>query len=183
VRSTFAFVGRLVGTKGLQTLLEAAQQLSSEGFSYCIKVIGDGPDREALQKQATALGLNGSVQWLGYVPPDRLEAQLASVATVIMPSIAGEVFGMVALENMARGKLVIFSDIGAMREVVGDKGFSFTPGVADELAHCMKKVLREPFLAQQLGREARERVATIFHESGMLRGHLDIYSEVTACGN
>jgi glycosyltransferase involved in cell wall biosynthesis len=47
---------------------------------------------------------------------------LAEAATVVMPSMAGEVFGMVAAENMARGKLIILSDVGSLREVIGDTG-------------------------------------------------------------
>lgn len=173
--STFAFVGRLVSTKGVQTLLEAAQQLSSEGFSYCIKVIGEGPDREALQKRAAVLGLNGSVQWLGYVSTDRLEVHLASAATVIMPSIAGEVFGMVAAENMSRGKLLIASDIGAMREVIGDTGLWFMPGDSAALAQRMKEVLRDSTLASRFGRKAQARAAEQFGPRRMLLHHLDIY--------
>lgn len=176
--STFAFVGRLVSTKGVETLLQAAQQLSLEGFSYCIKVIGDGPDREALQKQAAAVGLNGSVQWLGHVPADRIEAHLASAATVIMPSLAGEVFGMVAAENMARGKLVIASDLGAMREVIVDTGLWFKPGDAAALAQCMKEVLRDSTLAIRLGRKAQVRATERFAPNEMLLKHLDVYRAV-----
>jgi glycosyltransferase involved in cell wall biosynthesis len=44
--ATFAFIGRLVSTKGVESLLEAAQQLHAEGFRFRLKVIGDGPDRE-----------------------------------------------------------------------------------------------------------------------------------------
>ena len=114
VPTTFAFVGRLVSTKGTRTLLQAAQQLSAEGWHYRLKVIGDGPERKALLRQAVALGLGDSVQFLGYLPPERLEEHLNEAATVVMPSLAGEVFGLVAAENMLRGKLVIASDVGSI---------------------------------------------------------------------
>jgi glycosyltransferase involved in cell wall biosynthesis len=175
LHSTFAFVGRLVSTKGVPTLLEAAQQLRSEGLSYRIKMIGDGPDRETLQERAAALGLDGSVQWLGYVSADRIEGHLADAATVVVPSLAGEVFGMVAAENMSRGKLVIASDIGAMREVAGDTGLWFIPGDSTSLARCMKEVLRDPKLASRLGRKAQVRAAEQFDPRRMLLQHLDIY--------
>jgi len=167
----------LVRTKGVQTLLEAAHQLSSEGFSYCIKVIGDGPDRAALQKQAAALGLSGAVQWMGYVPADRIEAHLASASAVVMPSRAGEVFGMVAAESMARGKLVIASDIGAMREVIGDTGLWFKPDDSAALADCMREVLRDSTLASRLGRNAQARARGQLAPSQMLLKHLDVYQK------
>lgn len=183
VQTTFAFVGRLVGTKGARTLLEAAQQLSAQGFHYRLKVIGDGPDREALQQQAVALGLADSVQFLGYVAPERLEEELAEAATVVMPSIAGEVFGMVAAENMSRGKLVIVSDVGAMREVVGDAGLWFPPGDAGALARCMKIILEAPTLPVHLGLEARKRASEQFGQDRMALEHLHVYREAVRCGN
>ena len=141
-------------------------------------MIGDGPDRKNLQEQAVALGLNSSVQWLGYVSEDRIEEHLAGAATLIVPSLAGEVFGMVAAENMARGKLVIASDIGAMREVIGDTGLWFIPGDSAALAKCMGEVLRDPVLAKRLGRKAQARAAEQFAPSRMLLKHLDVYRAV-----
>jgi glycogen synthase len=179
--STFAFVGRLVSTKGVPTLLEAAQQLRTEGLSYRIKVIGDGPDRKTLQEQAAARGLGDFVQFLGYVPADRVEEHLADTGTIVMPSLAGEVFGMVAAEGMSLGKLVIASDRGAMREVVGDTGLLFVPGDARALAECMKKALQNPTLVHQLGQKAHKRASTEFDVQCMLRRHLDVYYEVAAC--
>ncbi|PYV30237.1 MAG: hypothetical protein DMG22_20950 [Acidobacteria bacterium] len=181
--TTFAFLGRLVGTKGARTLLEAAQQLSAQGFHYRLKVIGDGPDRESLQQQAVALGLADSVQFLGYVAPERLEEELAEAATVVMPSIAGEVFGMVAAENMSRGKLVIVSDVGAMREVVGDAGLSFAPGDARALAQCMKRILEDATLPVHLGLEARRRASEQFGQEKMVLQHLQVYQEAVRCND
>ena len=146
-------------------------------------MIGDGPDREALQQQAVALGLEDSVKFLGYVAPERLEEELAEAATVVMPSIAGEVFGMVAAENMSRGKLVIVSDVGAMREVVGDAGLWFPPGDAGALAQCMKRILEDPTLPARLGPEARRRASVDFDQEKMVLQHLHVYREAVRCGN
>lgn len=178
---TFAFVGRLVSTKGVQTLLQAAQQLRVEGFHYRLKVIGDGPDREALQQQVVTLGLGDFVQFLGYVSPECLEKHLAEVATVVMPSLAGEVFGMVAAENMSRGKLVIGSDLGAIREVIGDTGLWFAPGDVAGLTQSMKMVLKDPLLPVGLGRKAQQRAFEQFDEKQMLLLHLGIYRKVLTC--
>ena len=78
-----------------------------------------------------------------------------------MPSLGGEVFGLVAAENMMRGKLVIVSDIGAMREVVGETGLVFRTGDAQDLATCMKRTIDEPELASSLGYSARVRAMQI----------------------
>jgi glycogen(starch) synthase len=181
--STFAFVGRLVSTKGVQILLEAAQQVRAQGLRFQIKVIGDGPDRQSLESQVAEMGLTENVQFLGYVPAGDLEKHLADVSTIVMPSVAGEVFGLVAAENMARGKLVIASDSGALSEVIADAGLTFPPGDVSGLARCMKQVLQDETLPAKLGSAARTRAANEFNERRMLERHLNIYSEVAVCGS
>jgi glycosyltransferase involved in cell wall biosynthesis len=181
--STFAFVGRLVSTKGVQVLLQAAQQVRAEGLQFLIKIIGDGPDRQSMESRVIALGLSENVIFLGYVSDDDLERHLADVSTIVMPSLAGEVFGLVAAENMARGKLLIASDSGALSEVIGDAGLTFPAGNATGLARCMKQVLQDQTFAAKLRAAAQIRAANEFDEGQMLERHLQIYSEVAACAN
>jgi glycosyltransferase involved in cell wall biosynthesis len=178
LRTTFAFVGRLVSTKGVRTLLQAARQISAEGFKYRLKIIGDGPESELLQQQAASLGLGDSVQFLGYVPPARLESHLAEVATVVMPSLAGEVFGLVAAENMLCGRLLVAADVGALREVIGDAGLLFAPGDSKSLAACLRRVLAEPGLAEDLGKKARQRALDLFGEEQMIAEHFFVYRQL-----
>jgi glycosyltransferase involved in cell wall biosynthesis len=173
--STFAFVGRLVSTKGVQILLQAAEKVRAEGLRFRIKVIGEGPDRQSLESQVTALALSENVKFLGYVPADDLEKHLADVSTIVMPSLAGEVFGLVAAENMARGKLLIASDSGALSEVIANTGLTFAPGDVNGLARCMKQVLLDETLPAQLGSKARARAEKEFNEKRMLGKHLEIY--------
>ena len=181
--STFAFVGRLVSTKGVQTLLQAVQQLRAEGLRLRLKVIGDGPDREPLRQQASALGVAESIEFLGYLSPERLEEHLAAAATVVMPSLAGETFGMVAAENMSRGKLLVVSDVGAMREVIGDTGMSFAPGDIEGLACCLRRVLKEPDLAHACGKMARQRALKLFREERRVGEHLAVYRRILKGSN
>lgn len=173
--STFAFVGRLVSTKGLHTLLQAAETVRAEGLHFRIKVIGEGPDRDSLERQVAAFGLTENVKLFGHVTQEDLEKHLADVSTIVMPSLAGEVFGLVAAENMARGKLVISSDVGAMREVIGDTGLWFTPGDSGSLAQCIREVLRDSTLASRLGHNAQGRAAEHFGLGQMLLKHVDVY--------
>ena len=177
--SMFAFVGRLVSTKGVQLLLEAASQLRSEGFHFRLKVVGDGPELAPLRQQFAGLEMDGTVQFSGHFPPGRLEDEIAEVSTVIMPSIAGEVFGMVAAECMFLGKLVVVSDLGAIHEVVGDAGLLVPPGDVEALVHAMKRVLEDPSLPAEFGRRARARVAEQFSLAKMVRQHMDVYRRMT----
>ena len=175
---TFAFLGRLVSTKGVRVLLNAAQQLKAKGLAFRVKIIGQGPDRPALEKLVRDLQVEDCVRFLGYVPIEQLDRDLADVTAVVMPSLAGEVFGLVAAEEMQRGRLVIVSDIGALAEVVGDSGLKFPPGDADALARCMETAMTDPSLAERLGQKASHRIAQSFAVDRMANEHLRVYEEL-----
>ena len=171
----FAYQGRLVSAKGIGVLLDAFEQLRREGRNLRLKIIGEGPERKSLESRAAASG--NAVQFLGHVPGERLNESLADVGTVVMPSLGGEVFGLVAIENMIRGKLLIVSDIGALREVVGDTGMSFPTGDSAALGACMRRVLDEPPPAASLGSAARIRAIKLFDSDGMVKNHVALYRE------
>jgi len=173
----FAYQGRLVTTKGLEILLEAVQRLHNEDCEFKLKIIGDGPQRPALEARARA-AVSSRVEFMGHLPDEKLEEALSDVATVVMPSLGGEVFGLVAAENMLRGKLVVVSDIGALKEVVGDAGLVFPTGDADRLAACMRQVLESPTTASSLGAAARKRAMQAFDTNSMIQGHIALYGEV-----
>jgi len=174
----FVFVGRLVSTKGVHVLLEASQLLKSKGLQFRVKIIGEGPERDALEKTVRNLRIQDIVCFLGYVPDDALEETLADAAAVVVPSLAGEVFGMVAAQNMQRGRLVIVSDIGALSEVVGNSGMRIAPGDASALANCMESVIRNPSIREELGQKGPERVAQCFSADQMITEHLRLYEEL-----
>src|ERR1700735_1222390 len=153
----FVFLGRLVSTKGVRVLIEAAGLLKAKNREFEVRIIGDGPERRELAK--------------------RVEENLSAATAVVMPSLGGEVFGLVAAENMQMGKLVIASDIGALSEVLGDAGMTFATGDAEHLARCMDAVIADPALAEQLGRKALRRIAEVFAADQMVDNHMRVYQE------
>jgi glycosyltransferase involved in cell wall biosynthesis len=175
--SVFAFQGRLVSTKGAEVLLKAAKQLRAERLEFVIKIIGDGPERRALEAQAALL--DGSVQFLGHVSDERLPDIFSEVSAVVMPSLGGEVFGLVAAENMLRGKVLIVSNLGSLEEVVGNTGMIARAGSAEELAACMRRVIEEPSLVHALGLQAQERATRLFNVRKMIQSHVSIYQEAS----
>ena len=177
----FVFLGRLVGTKGVEILIGAAHKLKEQGCIFRVRIIGDGPDREILQQKAALRGLNGCMEFLGYLPDGQVEEALAGAVAVVMPSLAGEVFGLVAAENMLRGRLVIASDIGALREVVGEAGLLFPPGDEIALMNCMRQVLEDASWAAAVRKNAMERARFLFDEALMVRDHLALYRRLVRC--
>jgi glycosyltransferase involved in cell wall biosynthesis len=180
VRSTvpvFVFLGRLVGTKGVRVLIEAAGLLLARHREFQMRIVGDGPERQELEKLAQDLGVHSYVRFLGYVSAERLEESLVDATAVVMPSLGGEVFGLVAAENMQRGRLVIASDIGALAEVLGDAGMTFPTGDSEALARCMESIIADPMLAEEIGQKALRRVAHFFAADQMVREHMRVYEE------
>jgi glycosyltransferase involved in cell wall biosynthesis len=172
---TFAFLGRLVSTKGVAVLLDAAHRLKSTGASFLVKIIGEGPERNTLEARARALGLGERTAFLGALDEKQLEEALRDVVAVVMPSLGGEVFGLVAAEFMARGCAVIVSDLGALTEVVGEAGIQFPAGDSEALADHLRELIAHPERIAALGSQGRERVTQLFQVDTMIRKHLDVY--------
>ena len=173
-----AFLGRLVTTKGVRTLLEAAQILHRENKSFTLLIIGDGPERQSLEALANASRLSNIVRFAGRLDPNPLNAALASASIVVVPSLGGEVFGLAVAENMLRGLPVVASDLGAFAEVLGDAGLTFATGDADALAAQLARLLDDPELRVTMGQHARERAAHFFDFDRMLAGHAQVYRDV-----
>jgi glycosyltransferase involved in cell wall biosynthesis len=92
-----------------------------------------------------------------------------------MPSLGGEVFGLVALENMLRKKVLVVSEIGALTEVIGDAGLTFPAGDANTLARCLRRVLQSDEFVEQTGTKASRRASSLFTPERMVNDHLVLY--------
>jgi starch synthase len=175
---TFAFVGRFVPEKGIPILLEAARQLSKEGHTFAIRLVGDGPDRAILESLIRRDHLEKHVSITGYVKGPKLTEALKDVHVVVMPSVWEETAGLAAIEQMMRGRLVIASEIGGLPEVIASTGLRFAHGCAEALTDCMRRVLQEPGLIDALGSEARIRALSLFARARMIDDHRDVYRTV-----
>lgn len=180
--TNFAYVGRLVVEKGVSVLLEAAGLLRAEGRAVKVLLIGDGPERSQLENQIIASHLGSCVRITGFLSGEALQRELRAVATIVIPTIMEETAGLAALEQMARGRLVIASAVGGLREIVEGAGLTFPPGDSSALAKAMKKVLDEPGLASSLAVPVRQRVLQSFSLGAMMDAHVRIYRELYASG-
>jgi len=174
-----AFQGRLVTTKGVRLLFEAARILRKQAQPFELLIIGDGPERDSLEQFAREAQLDSQVRFTGRLDDAQLHAALAQSSVVVVPSLGGEVFGLVVAENMLRGLPVVASDLGAFVEVLGDAGFTFRAGDASALAAALSRLLDDPSLAVRLGHSARERALGFCIKSRMMEAHTRVY--LSAC--
>ena len=170
-----AYVGRLVSTKGVSVLFEATRLLRGQGRSVQLLVIGDGPERASLEIAARTPPLAGHVRLLGRVSSSQMNAELSRAHAVVVPSLAGEVFGLVLAENMQKALPLIVSDLGSFKEVLGNTGLIFRTGDPADLARQVGLLLDDPQQAASLGQQASSRVETQFSHAKMVSEHAEIY--------
>lgn len=158
-RYRFGFVGRLVSDKGAAHLLEALARLTGAGeFARCT-IVGAGPEEERLREQARTLGLEERVDFLGVRRETELAAVLNEIDCLVVPSIWNEPFGIVALEGIACGCVVIGSQGGGLKDAIGPCGLTYPNGDVAALAAAMQRILSEPGLTAELRRHAGAHLA------------------------
>jgi glycosyltransferase involved in cell wall biosynthesis len=176
---TFAFLGRLVPSKGLPLLLRAAAELKLSGFPFQLIIVGDGPERKHLESMTDELDLKREVCFVGLVPDDQLERALAPVTAIVVPSSVGEVFGLATAENMQRGRIAIVPKGTALSEVAGDSGLTFPEGDLAGMVGAMKRIITDSDLRSRLSASARERCQAVFGAEAMVTAHVSIYKSLS----
>jgi glycosyltransferase involved in cell wall biosynthesis len=160
-----AFCGRLVPYKGADLLMEAAAPLVRER-RVRLDIIGDGPDRQRLERLAGELALGDGVAMPGWVEHERLSARLRCSAVFAFPSLR-EFGGAVVMEAMMLGLVPIVLDWGGPAEVVGAEGFRVPLVARGEVVRALREVLAQlsaspgAALAAR-GHRARERALSEF---------------------
>jgi len=156
-RFRLGYVGRLETYKGVDVLVDAVATLASVDLD----IIGDGPERAALEARITALGVADRVSLNGFRPADELGPVYARFDALAVPSLDTpgwiEQFGRVAAEAMAAGVPVIASRSGSLTEVVGDAGLLVPPGDPAAIAAAIVTLAADIDERVRLGCRARVR--------------------------
>ncbi len=169
---------RLDAQKGLTYLLDAAALLPDPMFA----VVGDGPERAALEAQVAALGLRDRVRFLGY--RSDVPELLAACDVFVLPSLY-EGLPLALLEAMASGVPVVATAIGGVDEAVQDgvSALLVPPADARALGVAIRTLLDDPGLARQLGTTGMAVARRSFSVEPMVRQLTRIYDELAhGCG-
>ena len=158
-------VSTLVPHEGLGTLLEATQLLRERGLPVRVLIVGDGPDRSALQRQAADLGLGGAAIFTGRVPAAKVREFHALLDVFVVPRTPDRVCQLVTplkpVEAMASGLCVVTSDVRALAEIIKPDvtGALTIPQDPVALADTLELLVSSPDIRRKLGDNAREWVA------------------------
>ena len=144
-RDSIIYLGRISAEKGIDVYLQACRLAGIPA-----KVWGDGPALPELKAAWPEAG------FMGWVPPEKLQALLGRALALVVPSLWYETYGMVVAEAAAAGTTVIVSDLGAAATLVddGQTGLLFRNGDAADLAAKMIRLRDDREMAHAMGQAA-----------------------------
>lgn len=173
-RDGFLFVGRLSEEKGIDTLLNCWENLSS----LKLTIIGNGPKYDQVM-QISNFSLK--IKALGRRSQEQIFDHLKSSIALIMPSTFYETFGRTIIEAFATGTPVIASNHGAMAEIIqdGKTGLLFTPGDSADLAVKVRWASEHPAEMAEMGNNARAEFEAKYTADKAYDSLMDIYEQIT----
>lgn len=177
------FVGSIIPIKNVADLLEAARIVREGAPEFSLHLAG-GPRRQdyldGQRRRAEELGLADHVKFLGSLSRGELSRELAAAACLVSSSLQ-ETFGIAIAEAMAAGVPVVASAVGAVPERVqdGENGFLVDPHRPDQIADRVLRILKDPALAERLGRQARRR-AQAYRPERVADQTMEVYRQIRA---
>ncbi len=156
-------LGRLIADKGFDLALKAFASIVDRFPRARLVIAGDGPARSFLENQVAELGLRHSVEFVGWVPPEKVPSLLNAATVVIMPSHR-EGLPSVALEAALMARPVVATRVGGLPEVVLHQktGLLIDDKDQEALAEAMLFLLNHPDTATAFGAAASRRVREVF---------------------
>ncbi len=170
-------VGGLAPHKGQAVLLRALPPLADRVKRGTVIFVGDGVERDALERKARRAPAGWSVRFLGARPDAR--ALLPAFDLAVIPSIEREGFGLAALEAMDAGIPVVASAVGGLPEIVesGVTGLLVPPSDPEALAGAIASVWADGGRGRALGASGRARVESRFRGASMASRIATVYEE------
>lgn len=170
-------VARLVREKGVDCLIEAVAEAAPQlDRPLHLVVVGDGPERSALERQAGEGGIQEQVHFLGAITDPRVVAALYGLFDLFVLPTRWESFGVVFAEAMAMEIPVVAPDMEPVRTVVGQgpTGILVPPDDSSQFAAAIVRLAGDPDLRRRLGLAGAERSRERWDERHV---HARVYAE------
>ncbi|MEH1904000.1 MAG: glycosyltransferase family 4 protein [Nostoc sp.] len=138
------FLGRLVSDKGVDLLIQSVAELKQMGLSPKLTIIGSGAEESNLREQARVLVVSEQIEFVGVKVEQELMELLNTHKIMVIPSRWQEPFGIVALEGIACGCVVVGSEGGGLKDAIGSCGVTFPNGDVQALMQTLFNLLKKP---------------------------------------
>lgn len=170
-------VSQLLQRKGIETLVEAMQEVHEAHRNAKLLIVGEGERKVELLKMRRQRGLEEVIVLKGRISEGELEEAYGACDLLVLPSFA-EGMPTVILEAMARGKPVVATDIPGIREHFSETAILVPPGEPHKLSETIVKVMDDEQLRSRLGSEGRRLVESRFTWDIVVRQIVDLYRRV-----
>jgi glycosyltransferase involved in cell wall biosynthesis len=154
---TITCVAMMRPQKGHAILLQAAAQVIESHPQTQFFLIGDGPTRSDLEKQACKLGISDQIIFKGVLSNSEVECSLQQTDIFVLPSFR-EALGVAMIEAMSYGLPVVGTNAGGLPDLVknGKNGILVPPGNPEALADALRTLIENPVLRKKLGKAAQQ---------------------------
>jgi len=158
------YVGRLRAEKGVEDIVRSAGYVHSRYPDVRFILIGSGPLEQHVRTMARRVGLGGSFAFIGKADKANLRWYYSNARLFLLPSYY-EGLPLSLLEAMSCGAPVVATEVGGTREVVrqGENGYLVRPGDPQALAEAMIRLISNPRLGKEFGRNGRRRIVESFN--------------------
>lgn len=176
-RSLVVCVARLSWEKNLSFLLRAWKRVVADIPTARLAIVGAGPLDAELRAEARALGLANDVEFLGY---RRDALQLIGAADVVVQPSLTENMSMVGVEALAQGRPLVSTPVGIVGEHIVDRSHCLVapPDDAEAFSSAVIALLRDPELADRIGRAGQRLVEQSFRVEDMARRYEALYTSL-----
>jgi glycosyltransferase involved in cell wall biosynthesis len=149
---------RVTSRKGLNYLIEAVNRLAKKHPNISLKIMGDGSDKNNLEKLSQDLGIKDKVEFLGRIPKEETASYYQEASVFVLPSL-NEGMSNALLEALSSGLPIIATDTGGTKELVseGENGFIIKMKDAQDIAEKIEKLIIDPELRTKMGQKSRKK--------------------------
>jgi len=168
------WVGRMVPVKGLTILLEAVAKLSAQSQLLRVVLVGDGPERAALETLAQRLGIKELVDFVGFVPDP--QSFLADMDIFALPSLH-EGIPMVLLEAFAAEVPVVAAAVGGIPDIISDSRAAYlvSSSSPEAWAEALTELITDREKARMMAKRGRRLVEERFSIESVVKRYSEVY--------
>lgn len=173
--NTILCVAALVSRKGHKYLLDALELLNLNQDTKLI-IVGDGPERKALEGLARSKGLSKKIEFVGNLPREDVMLFYSKSTVLCLPSLEDS-YPTVLIEAMAHGLPIVATDVGSAREMIETCGYVVPKEDPQALAKALEKVISNKKVRQDLASNALERYEKFYSKMSIVGKYMLLYGK------
>lgn len=168
------YIGRIDKRKGVDFLIKAMPSVAKEIPEVKLFVGGTGKDLEKLKGYVKELNFKKNVEFLGFIPEEKLNKWYNKVQCVVVPSVF-EGFGLTAVEAMAAGTSVIATNVDSLKNIVEDNvnGFLVDYNDTESLSEKIIYLLKQPAKQKAFIAKGLEKITSVYNWDNIMKRNLE----------